>query len=86
MQNNAATCFPCPTYANCSYGNQLFPLIGFYVVTNKTDDNLFDFSKIQSDLKGKYNLTTHELQILKIYSHYIFIKCERIGFKMTPCK
>ena len=86
VKHNAAKCFPCPSYANCSYGNQLFPIKGFYVVTTKTDDRFLNFSNIKSDLIKNYPLTAHELKILEIYSHYIFIKCERVDFKITPCK
>ena len=87
MDYNAAKCFPCPNYALCDKGFQLFPRIGYYLITTNIDDinSGFNYSRL-NDYQTKYNLNDNENKNLYIFSHYIFMKCERISFKKTACK
>ena len=82
VEENANRCYACPSYADCSLGYQIFPKMGYYVITTKSIVQI-NYSKLNKIME---NSSVSERNMILTFSRYLFIMCERVGFKKTGCR
>ena len=94
VRNNSSACYKCPTtHAFCQEGNllshfkyifnigdQIYPRIGYYVLTNTTSIE-HDINSIVPSPKDQ-----EEISRINIFINYLFKRCSRINFNQTACK